>query len=155
MSVFGRLLYFSCDLAPSVSPLLHAFSRFSRVKTTPSTSSGVVLLCSPLPHFSRFHQQRTLADSLSDPPTSDHSVQLDGEEEELVIPAPPTDCCMSGCSNCVWITYAKELVDIYKDGGKAAEKVMKVIDDPSLKIFLNLELKELLKESASEHSNDH
>ena len=72
-----------------------------------------------------------------------------------MIPAPPTNCCMSGCSNCVWITYAKELVEIYKDGGRASEKVMKVIDDPSLKIFLNLELKELLREENSEDSSKH
>lgn len=57
---------------------------------------------------------------------------------------------MSGCANCVWITYAAELAAIYKDGGKASEKVMKAIDDPSLKIFLNLELKELLKDVDSD-----
>lgn len=57
---------------------------------------------------------------------------------------------MSGCANCVWITYAAELASIYKDGGKASERVMRAIDDPSLKIFLNLELKELLKDLDTE-----
>lgn len=69
--------------------------------------------------------------------------------ESVTIPDPPTNCCMSGCANCVWITYAQELVAIYKDGGRAAEKVMKAIDDPSLKIFISLELKELLEDSES------
>lgn len=43
---------------------------------------------------------------------------------------------------------------IYKDGGKASESVMRAIDDPSLKIFLNLELKELLKEEDTEEDTD-
>jgi hypothetical protein len=51
---------------------------------------------------------------------------------------------MSGCANCVWITYAQELAQLYKDSGRAAESVMNAIDDPSLKMFLNLELKEKL-----------
>lgn len=71
-------------------------------------------------------------------------------EEETPIPDPPTDCCMSGCSNCVWITYALELAAIYKDGGKASERVMRAIDDPGLKIFLNLELKEFMKDRESD-----
>lgn len=54
---------------------------------------------------------------------------------------------MSGCANCVWITYAQDLATIYGDGEEAAEKVMNAIDDPSLKIFLHLELKGLLEES--------
>ena len=63
--------------------------------------------------------------------------------EDTEIPDPPTNCCMSGCANCVWIDYAHELASIYRDGGRAAERVMTAIEDPSLKIFLNLELKEL------------
>ena len=57
---------------------------------------------------------------------------------------------MSGCANCVWIEYAQELAVLYKDGGKAAEKVMKTIKDPSLKIFLSLELREKLPSSDEE-----
>lgn len=61
---------------------------------------------------------------------------------------------MSGCANCVWITYAQELAAIYKDGEQASERVMRAIDDPSLKIFLNLELKEFLKDKESDESDD-
>ncbi len=87
----------------------------------------------------RLLSNKLLSRSLSD-------ISSDSEPElEVKIPDPPTTCCMSGCANCVWIEYAKELVDIYKDGGVAADKVMKAIDDPSLKIFLSLELKEVLK----------
>ena len=78
------------------------------------------------------HTHSTLSESLFD-------------AADISIPDPPTTCCMSGCANCVWIEYAKELADIYRDGGQAAEKVMNVIEDPSLKIFLSLELREALK----------
>ena len=66
-------------------------------------------------------------------------------QDEVVLPPPPTDCCMSGCAKCVWLLYAEELVGIYRDGGRAAEKVLEAVDDPSLKIFLSLELREKLK----------
>lgn len=85
----------------------------------------------------------------SSTPSSGHTHTAD-DTTDIVVPDPPTDCCLSGCANCVWITYAAELAAIYKDGGKAAEKVMIAIDDPSLKIFLNLELKELLKETETD-----
>lgn len=51
---------------------------------------------------------------------------------------------MSGCANCVWIQYAAELSDIYRDGGvKAQEIILEKIKDPSLQMFLKLELKQL------------
>ena len=58
---------------------------------------------------------------------------------------------MSGCANCVWIEYAQELAEIYKDGGEAAQMVMKAIDDPSIKIFISLELKEKFKSDPNEN----
>jgi len=73
------------------------------------------------------------------------------EDTDIQLPDPPTTCCMSGCAKCVWIEYAQELAVLYKDGGKAAEKVMKVIEDPSIKIFISLELREKLPSSEEEH----
>nr|CAD7412486.1 unnamed protein product [Timema poppensis] len=29
--------------------------------------------------------------------------------DDLKLPEEPTNCCMSGCANCVWIVYAEEL----------------------------------------------
>ena len=72
-------------------------------------------------------------------------------EDTVLLPDPPTTCCMSGCANCVWIEYAKELAALYKDGGKAAEQVMKAIEDPSLKIFMSLELREKLPSNEEEY----
>ncbi|CAI8051366.1 Oxidoreductase-like domain-containing protein 1 [Geodia barretti] len=69
------------------------------------------------------------------------------DDSDIELPPPPTDCCMSGCANCVWVVYAEELAEIYRDGGRAAEKVLETIQDPSLRIFLSLELRERLKPS--------
>ena len=73
------------------------------------------------------------------------TAEADSLADNIQIPEPPNNCCMSGCANCVWITYAQELAQLYKDGGKAADSVMNAIDDPSLKVFLNLELNEKLR----------
>ncbi|GFO39346.1 oxidoreductase-like domain-containing protein 1 [Plakobranchus ocellatus] len=55
-------------------------------------------------------------------------------------PEPPTTCCGTGCANCVWIAYAEELKEYYKDGGEQARKALENIDDQSLKMFIKLEL---------------
>lgn len=48
---------------------------------------------------------------------------------------------MSGCEHCVWITYAKELTELYKDSGETAKKmILKKIEDPSMQVFLKMEL---------------
>ena len=78
-------------------------------------------------------------------PISRSASTRDNDDDDVVLPPPPTDCCMSGCARCVWLLYADELASIYRDGGKAAEKVLDAIDDPSLKIFLSLELREKLQ----------
>ncbi|XP_046355033.1 uncharacterized protein LOC124134321 [Haliotis rufescens] len=55
-------------------------------------------------------------------------------------PEPPIDCCMSGCVNCVWIAYAESLKDYYSDGGKSAREALEQIENPSLKMFVKLEM---------------
>ena len=60
-------------------------------------------------------------------------------------PLPPTDCCGKGCPNCVWIRYAERLVSYHRNTARASEEVLSRIDDPILKAFLQLELKDRLK----------
>lgn len=51
---------------------------------------------------------------------------------------------MSGCENCVWIQYAKELTDLYNDSGETAKKlILKKITDPSMQVFLKMELESI------------
>uniref|UniRef100_A0A8D8MNM4 Oxidoreductase-like domain-containing protein 1 n=1 Tax=Culex pipiens TaxID=7175 RepID=A0A8D8MNM4_CULPI len=67
-----------------------------------------------------------------------------GTGKTIELPEEPTNCCMSGCQNCVWIQYASELTKILDDGGEQArEIVLQKISDPSLKIFLRMELQNI------------
>lgn len=64
------------------------------------------------------------------------------EELSKVLLDPPTNCCMSGCSNCVWITYAENLAKLSVDGGSQAKRMIEQnVTDPCLKAFLLTELR--------------
>jgi len=60
----------------------------------------------------------------------------------IKIPHPPTTCCMSGCANCVYIAYAEEVTKLFSDGGQLAKEIiLDNIDDPNMKSFLIMELR--------------
>ncbi|XP_049540877.1 oxidoreductase-like domain-containing protein 1 [Anopheles darlingi] len=88
----------------------------------------------------------------------DNSVNGKGEPTKTTdsipeLPPEPTTCCMSGCQNCVWIQYAAELTKILDDGGeKAREIVLQRIEDPSLKMFLRMELQNMPPSKPSDSS---
>lgn len=64
----------------------------------------------------------------------------------LKLPEEPSNCCMSGCENCVWKKYAEDLTDLYQDSGEQAKKViLEKIKDPSMQVFLKMELEFLTK----------
>lgn len=49
---------------------------------------------------------------------------------------------MSGCANCVYIEYAEEVTKIFRDGGHLAKEIiLENIDDPNMKCFLSMELR--------------
>lgn len=47
----------------------------------------------------------------------------------------------------MWIQYCEELIDYFQDGGDQAKKdIDKLIEDPSLKMFIKMELAQKLKD---------
>ena len=54
----------------------------------------------------------------------------------------PTTCCMSGCSNCVWIEYAEKLSKVMKNSqGDVQKIIMDKVQDPNMRAFLSMELR--------------
>uniref|UniRef100_A0A224YF01 Protein containing Oxidored-like domain n=1 Tax=Rhipicephalus zambeziensis TaxID=60191 RepID=A0A224YF01_9ACAR len=77
--------------------------------------------------------------------SSESRKNADTAPREPPVPPGKEECCGTGCSNCVWLVYAEDLVDYYKDGGaKAAEEVAK-IPDPNVRQFVKTELDYILK----------
>lgn len=63
------------------------------------------------------------------------------------LPEEPTDCCMSGCANCVWIQYAEELRRKFcSSDQELREIIINKISDPNMKVFLSMELENLSDE---------
>lgn len=59
---------------------------------------------------------------------------------------PPTACCRSGCANCVFIVWAEALAAKMENvGPEITEKIMKMVDDPSMRAYLEMELRIRLK----------
>lgn len=71
----------------------------------------------------------------------------DDQIKKPVMPEP-VQCCGSGCNNCVWLTYAEDLLKYYGDnyyksnkGIESALKEIEKLEDENLKVFLQTELK--------------
>lgn len=57
----------------------------------------------------------------------------------------PTNCCMSGCANCVWIEYADKLQKKLVTSDEEVRKIiMEKVQDPNMKAFLMMELRNRL-----------
>ncbi|XP_037287323.2 uncharacterized protein LOC119180270 [Rhipicephalus microplus] len=85
------------------------------------------------------------ATSRSSESSSEGCKNADSAPKEPPVPPGEEECCGTGCSNCVWLLYAEELVDYYRDNGaRAAEEVAK-IPDPNVRQFVKTELDHMLK----------
>ncbi|XP_063361667.1 oxidoreductase-like domain-containing protein 1 [Cydia amplana] len=68
--------------------------------------------------------------------------ELERIANDASIDEPPTACCQSGCSNCVFIVWAETLSKKMNNAGpEIAEKILKSVEDPSLKAYLEMELR--------------
>lgn len=86
----------------------------------------------------------------SDPATPDKCATSAARERARPSDQPPTapgdeGCCGSGCSRCVWLEYAEDLVDFYKDGGARAAEAVAKIPDANVRQFVKMELDHILK----------
>jgi hypothetical protein len=66
---------------------------------------------------------------------------VEDEEEYL---SPPTNCCRTGCPNCVWLEYVEKLSKKYSNPELSKEKILKDLDemdDQSIKAFIMMELR--------------
>ncbi|XP_039314683.1 oxidoreductase-like domain-containing protein 1 [Solenopsis invicta] len=54
----------------------------------------------------------------------------------------PTNCCMSGCTNCVWIKYAEKLSNMMEKSNIDLQKaIFEKVQDPNMRAFLAMELR--------------
>ncbi|XP_017888066.1 oxidoreductase-like domain-containing protein 1 [Ceratina calcarata] len=73
-------------------------------------------------------------DTTEKPETTDPSSTDDMSE--------PTNCCMSGCVNCVWIQYAEKLsATLEKSDADVQKLILDKVQDPNMKTFLLMELR--------------
>ncbi|CAH2038029.1 unnamed protein product, partial [Iphiclides podalirius] len=68
--------------------------------------------------------------------------EIERIKQNASIDEPPTACCRSGCANCVFIVWAEAITAKMENAGpEIAEKIMKMVDDPSMKAYLEMELR--------------
>jgi len=68
----------------------------------------------------------------------------DAKEREAAVDdlAEPTNCCMSGCANCVWIQYAERLSSTLEASDVDLQKaILERVQDPNMRAFLMMELR--------------
>ncbi|XP_008560717.1 uncharacterized protein LOC103580660 [Microplitis demolitor] len=54
----------------------------------------------------------------------------------------PANCCMSGCTNCVWLQYAEKLSEkLTNSSGDVQKIIMDKVTDSNMRAFLSMELR--------------
>lgn len=87
-------------------------------------------------------QLRACSDSTQVSADDEKERELERIAKDASIDSPPTACCQSGCSNCVFIVWAEALSAKMQDmGPEISEKILKMVEDPSMKAYLEMELR--------------
>ncbi|XP_076161620.1 oxidoreductase-like domain-containing protein 1 [Ptiloglossa arizonensis] len=76
--------------------------------------------------------------------TEEKNIEKNETEDSLSIDdmSEPTNCCMSGCVNCVWIQYAEKLsATLEKSDADVQKLIMEKVQDPNMRAFLSMELR--------------
>lgn len=92
------------------------------------------------PYFSPQENQQN-SDGISEEGPKNGDAGAEVELEEL---SAPTNCCRSGCPNCVWVEYVEKLTERYTNPELSRERILaelETLDDQSIKAFIKLELK--------------
>ncbi|CAB3253928.1 unnamed protein product [Arctia plantaginis] len=84
---------------------------------------------------------RTCITNSSKPADDEKERELERIANNASIDSPPTTCCQSGCANCVYIAWADALSAKMEGDAEIAEKIIKMVDDPSMKAYLEMELR--------------
>ncbi|KAL0840908.1 hypothetical protein ABMA28_014707 [Loxostege sticticalis] len=97
-------------------------------------------------HLSTFEQPKRQCTTQSFATEEEKERELERIAKDASIDDPPTACCRSGCSNCVFIVWAEALANKMQDAGPEIQnKVLSMVDDPSMKAYLEMELRLRLK----------
>jgi len=129
------------DLSPTEFPTEQSNSSLKAKDATPiesapeptksNSSSKTLKAKDATPIKSATEQSNSLSKAKDSDPTKSDS------------PPEPGACCGSGCSNCVWISYAESLSDSFKKQGfaEAEAAIRKNVEDPSMRAYLLFELR--------------
>ncbi|CAK1595783.1 unnamed protein product [Parnassius mnemosyne] len=92
--------------------------------------------------FTRQYQYNLLCTNTLQATEEAKEKEIERITQNASIDDPPTACCRSGCANCVFIVWAEALASKMENAGPdITEKIMKMVDDPSMKAYLEMELR--------------
>ncbi|XP_013143188.1 PREDICTED: oxidoreductase-like domain-containing protein 1 [Papilio polytes] len=94
-----------------------------------------------MPIFWRHHRYNFMCTNESQV-DYEKEIEIKRIKENASLDEPPTACCQSGCANCVFIVWAEALTSKMENAGpEIIEKIMNTVDDPSMKAYLEMELR--------------